>query len=133
MYYVDTPTRRIDAFDFDDRTGAISRRRTFIDLAGADGLPDGLTVDADGNVWVAMWGGGSVYCYDPAGQLAGSIDVPVTQVSSVAFGGLDLRDLFITSARTGLSHAQLRREPRAGALFWCRPGVVGRPANLFGG
>jgi sugar lactone lactonase YvrE len=131
MYYVDSMTHRIECFDFDPAGGAIANRRTFAEIELEGALPDGLTVDAGGNVWVALWGGSCVRCYSPAGELLTTVPVPASQASSCAFGGADLGDLYITSARNGLTADQLHREPLAGGLFRVRPGVKGRPANRF--
>lgn len=131
MYYVDSPTHRIDAFDFDPGTGALDRRRV---LAHTDPavLPDGMTVDAHGYCWVALWGGWAVHRYAPDGTLDTVVRVPASQVSSCCFGGPELSDLYITTASGGLDEAALAREPDAGAIFVCRPGVSGRSASLVG-
>jgi sugar lactone lactonase YvrE len=131
MYYIDTPTFRIDCFDFDPASGAISNRRTFVEIPRHAGHPDGLTVDAEGNVWLALWGGWGVRCYNPQGDLIAIVDAPASQSSSCAFGGENLDDLYITSARAGLSEDDLARQPLAGGLFRVRPGVKGRPAYRF--
>lgn len=131
MYYVDSMTRRVDSFDFDPVSGAIANRRTFVEIELQGAVPDGLTVDAAGNVWVALWGGACVRCYSAAGELLATVPVPASQSSSCAFGGEDLGDLYITSARGGLSTEQLEKEPVAGGLFRARPGVKGRRANRF--
>jgi len=107
MYYVDTPTGRIDVFDFDGRPRA---RRTFAEVPGD---PDGLTVDADGCVWVALWGGGRVLRYSPAGTLDQVVEVPTPQSTACAFGGPGLRDLYITTATAGAPEG----DPLAGSLF----------------
>jgi sugar lactone lactonase YvrE len=130
MYYVDTPTQRIDVFDFDADTGAMSSRRPFVRIDVADGAPDGITVDADGGLWVALWGGGEVRRYTPAGECAGRIRLPISQVTACAFGGPDLRDLYITTSRLGLPDGA---EPAAGALFRANPGVAGLLPDLFRG
>ncbi|MFF8671545.1 SMP-30/gluconolactonase/LRE family protein [Streptomyces sp. NPDC015242] len=111
MYYIDTPTRRIDVFDHAD--GRISGRRTLAEIEEGAGFPDGLTVDADGCVWVALWEGGAVRRYTPQGRLDRVIELPVPLVTACAFGGAGLDDLYITTARVGLS------EPPApaGSLF----------------
>ena len=88
-------------------------------------MPDGMTVDSAGYLWVAIWGGSSVHRYAPSGEFEREIHMPVSQVTSVAFGGPHLEDLYITSARTELTTEQLDREPLAGACFVCRPGVKG--------
>jgi sugar lactone lactonase YvrE len=132
MYYVDSPTRRIDAFDFDPRTGAIANRRTFVALPPEAGFPDGLTVDADGFVWLALWGGAALHRYDPEGARERIVPLPVTHPTSCAFGGSDLDELYVTSARRPLSADERARQPMAGGLLRLRPGVVGRPPGLFG-
>ncbi|MBC7365605.1 MAG: SMP-30/gluconolactonase/LRE family protein [Undibacterium sp.] len=132
FYYIDTPTRRVDRFDFDPVSGALSQRRPFHTFAAADGWPDGLTVDARGDLWVALWGGGKVVCLDTAtGSPRAEILLPVSQITSCAFGGPDLATLYITTAAQGLTPAQIAAEPLAGALFTARPGVTGRPPDLF--
>jgi sugar lactone lactonase YvrE len=122
MYYIDTLEDRIDVFDFDPATGAISDRRPFAVIDGG-GHPDGMTVDAEGGVWVALWGGGRIVHYLPDGTAVDAVEVPVAQTSSCSFGGPDLRDLYITTAWQHLPPE--RREPHAGSLFRCRPGVAG--------
>lgn len=131
-YYVDTPTGRVDAFDFDVTTGVMSARRTFVEIDSDKGFPDGLIVDEEGCVWLCLWQGAAVHRYFPDGRLATVIPMPVTQVTKCAFGGPGLDELFITTARTGLSSAELAKQPQAGALFRHRPGVKGRSANRFG-
>lgn len=122
LYYVDTPTRTIDVFDFDARTGAAGGRRT---LAAVEGFPDGLVVDAEGFLWVAFWGGGQVRRYSPEGDLAEAIDVPAAHTTKAAFGGPTLTDLYITTAAGDERHA--------GGLFVAQPGVAGRPAFSYAG
>jgi sugar lactone lactonase YvrE len=132
MYYSDTPTRRTDAFDFDADTGSIGNRRTFVDLAAAPGRPDGLTVDADGCVWIAFWDGWELRRFTPHGELDRRVELPVQNVTSCAFGGALLADLFVTSARSGLTPDQLAAQPLAGAVFHVDPGTTGLPATRFG-
>lgn len=134
MYYTDTMTRVIWAFAYDNETGAISRRRTAVEIAPGEGGPDGFTIDAEGMLWVAQWGGWQVARYDPAtGRKLAQVDVPVLEVSSCAFGGPNLDELYITTARENLKPDQLREQPLAGSLFVARPGVKGLAANLFKG
>jgi sugar lactone lactonase YvrE len=133
MYYVDTPTGSIDVFDFDVATGAIANRRSLARVAPEEGWPDGLTLDADGYLWVALWSGGAVRRYAPDGSLDRVLAVPTTYPTSCAFGGRDLRDLYITTAATALTPEERQREPLAGGLFRCRPGVQGRPPHRFRG
>lgn len=132
MYYVDTSTRRIDAFDYDLATGAISHRRPFVEING-EGRPDGLCVDIEGAVWVALWPGWSVRRYLADGTLDAIIPLPVAQVSSCVFGGAALDVLFITSAWTSLSDEDRAAQPLAGALFRASVGVRGVPRGSFGG
>ena len=132
MYYVDSPTRRIDVFDFDPATGTIASRRPFVSVPAEAGVPDGLTVDADGFVWLALWGGAALRRYAPDGALERTVPLPVSHPTSCAFGGADLDELYVTSARRPLTPDQRAREPMAGGLLRLRPGVAGRPANLFG-
>lgn len=133
MYYVDTAERRVDVFDFDVSSGAITNRRPFAAVDDGEVLPDGLTVDVAGGVWVACWGGAAVRRFMPDGSLDRIISFPTRQITSCAFGGPRLGDLYVTSAREGLSPGDLEREPDAGAVFVCRPGVSGRPQATFGG
>jgi len=133
MYYNDSRGRGVDVLDYDIDTGTAKNRRQFVAIDRADGLPDGMTVDAEGFLWVAHFRGGVVRRYSPSGERAGSIAMPVSQVASCAFGGADLRDLYITTAAHTLTPEQLKKEPLSGALFRCRPGVAGLPANAYAG
>ncbi|MEU9655626.1 SMP-30/gluconolactonase/LRE family protein [Streptomyces chartreusis] len=101
MYYIDSPTRRIDVLDHAD--GRVGDRRPFVEIEDGAGFPDGLTVDADGCVWVALWDGSAVRRYTPAGELDRVIELPVPRVTACAFAGPDLTDLYITTARVGLT------------------------------
>ncbi len=132
MYYVDSPERSIDAFDFDLDGGLLSNRRRLAAFEAEAGMPDGLVVDSAGFVWVALWGGGAIRRYSPAGDLVGSIRLPATQLTSCTFGGSELRDLFVTSASRGLSAGERRRQPHAGAVFRVRVDVPGVPVARFG-
>jgi sugar lactone lactonase YvrE len=127
MYFVDTPTGRIDRLDYDLETGQASGRGAWISIDAADGSPDGLTVDSEGCVWVALWGGGAVHRYDPAGRLVEVVRLPVSQVSSVCFGGDSLTDLFVTSALYQLGAEDLAAQALAGATFVVPTDVVGLP------
>jgi sugar lactone lactonase YvrE len=131
MYYVDTPTRRVDVFDFEPEAGTIANRRPFVHVTETPGRPDGITVDAEGHVWVAMFGGWSVLRYGPDGSVTGRVEVSASNVTSCAFGGPGLDELFITTATDGLTEEERDRQPHAGALFSARPGVTGRLANVF--
>ena len=133
MYFIDSATRRVDVFDYDLATGRATGRRALIELPEDAGLPDGMTVDAAGYLWVAVWDGWSVRRYSPSGDLDRVVQLPVARPTSCAFGGPDLADLYVTSASTGLSPAELADQPLAGALFVVRPGVRGLEATPFGG
>jgi sugar lactone lactonase YvrE len=133
MYYVDTPTYRIDRFDFDPASGDISGRREFVTIREGGGRPDGLTVEREGAVWVATWPGYGVHRYLPDGTLDAVIPLPVSNVSSCEFGGPDLRDLYITTAWELLSEEEHAAQPLAGSLFRTRLEVPGRPRVPFAG
>jgi len=113
MYYIDSPTRRVNVFDFDLDDGAITNRRTLIHVDASVGFPDGMTVDANGDLWVAVWGGSRVVHYAPDGSERGMVRFPVSQTSSCAFGGADRRDLYVTSAARGIRRPG-RPPPRRG-------------------
>jgi sugar lactone lactonase YvrE len=129
MYYNDSPMRRIDMFDYDQATGEAFQRRVFADLSGVNGFPDGLTVDADGYVWVAMFAGGTLRRFNPAGHPDAVIPLPVSQPTSCAFGGPGMADLFVTTAYRDLTDEQREAEPLAGRLLRLRPGPVGLPSS----
>jgi sugar lactone lactonase YvrE len=133
MYFVDTPTRRIFAFDFDGEEGTIYGRRAFAEVGLDDGLPDGLAVDTEGGVWVALFGGAAVRRYAPDGSLDAVVDLPVSNPTCPAFGGPDLSTLYVTTAKHELSPEQRERETLAGALFALRPGVAGLAPGVFAG
>ncbi len=133
MYYVDSPTQGLDVFDFDVDSGEIANRHRLVTIPIELGTPDGLTVDSEGCIWLALWGGSAVQRYTPSGTLDRTIELPVTQVTSCAFGGGDLGDLYVTSASSGLDPQQRAAEPRAGAIFRFRPGVGGLPPRGFAG
>lgn len=132
MYYIDTPICTVQAFDYEDETGSISNRRDAFSIAAGGGFPDGMTMDEEGMLWIAMWGAGCINRYNPAtGQLLLQISVPAPHVSSCAFGGADLSTLYITTARVELSDAQLQRYPQSGSLFSVQPGFRGVSANIY--
>ena len=124
LYYTDSSIRRIDAFAYDPSTGGLSNRTVFVDSKDQPGVPDGLTVDGDGNVWSARWEGACVTCHAPDGRELRRLRLPVSRVTSLTFGGNDLSTLFITSAQ---SEDVSTRGPNDGDVFVCRPGVAGRP------
>jgi sugar lactone lactonase YvrE len=133
MYFIDSTTQRVDAFDFDPATGDISGRRTLVEIDPNDGLPDGMAVDAEGGLWVCLFGGAAIRRYDPDGRLEASIALPTTNPTSPVFGGPDLRTLYITTARHRLTPDQLAAEPLAGAVLALEPGIHGLPGNRFAG
>lgn len=128
-YYNDTPTGRISVFDWAPETG-LTGLRTFAEIPDTAGYPDGLTVDADGGVWVALYAGGAVRRYAPDGTLDEVIEVAAERVTACTFGGPNLRQLFITTSREGLAPDE---DPLAGSVFTAAPGVAGLPATAFGG
>jgi sugar lactone lactonase YvrE len=128
LYHVDSPRRRIDLYDFDVVTGRVGCRRSVIPIAAELGSPDGLAVDAEGGVWVALWGGSAVLRFSPEGTLDERLELPVTNVTSCCFGDRDLGTLYIATAARGAAH-----EPLAGEVFACRPGVCGLRATPFAG
>jgi sugar lactone lactonase YvrE len=129
MYYVDSSTRRVDVFDYDSATGAAENRRVFADLSAFPGVPDGLTVDADGCIWVAIHNGGVLVRLAPDAATDAVVTLPVSKPTSCAFGGPGLTDLFVTTARIGLSEADLKEQPLAGRLLRLHPGPVGLPST----
>jgi sugar lactone lactonase YvrE len=134
MYLNDSGTGRLEAFDFEMSTGALSGRRTLVQGEQDGVVPDGLTVDAEGCIWVAWWGGAMVNRYAPDGSRLASLRLPVERPTSCAFGGRDLATLFVTSARVGLDDDALAREPDAGRLFSIAGlGLHGSPCQLYRG
>jgi len=134
LYFIDTPLLRVDAFDYDDATGAIASRRTVISIPPGIGRPDGSTLDAEGMLWIAMYEGWSVTRWNPRnGELLQTIRLPVARVTSCAFGGPGLDTLYVTTARAGLTDGQLAAQPLAGGLFRVKPGTRGVPAFAFAG
>lgn len=130
VYYSDTATGRVDLFDFDVDTGEFSGRRPFVELDSATGAPDGLAIDEEDGLWVALWGGGAVHRYDPHGRLSEVVELPVPKVTACTFGGPDGRTLYITTSREGLPAGAF---PEAGALFSVRAGVRGAAPYAFNG
>jgi sugar lactone lactonase YvrE len=131
MYYTDSPRRVIYAYDFDAVTGAIANRRVFARVPDDAGFPDGLTVDSEGFIWSAHWDGWQISRYDPAGQVERVIKMPVQRPTSCAFGGVNLNELYITSAWIRLSKAERQQQPLAGNLFRLKVEVKGLPAAKF--
>jgi len=134
MYLNDTTKGVVYAFDFDPASGTPSNRREWLRLAPSDGLPDGMTTDAAGRLWLAHWGGSCVSCHDPrSGAELGRLALPASQITNCCFGGPELRTLYITSARFDLSPARLHREPLAGGLFAIELDEPGVAPSLFSG
>jgi sugar lactone lactonase YvrE len=134
LYYIDTPTREVRAFDYDLETGAVADPRSIICIPDGFGWPDGMTSDMQGNLWIAMWGGAQVTKWNPnTGQLLEKIPVPAKNVSSCIFGGKDLNELYITSARVGLDETTLAQYPLTGGLFRIQTDVEGMPTFEFAG
>lgn len=134
MYYIDTPTQKVMAWDYDNETGDIRNPVTAVEIPDEMGYPDGMTIDTEGNVWIALWGGAAVGCWNPeTGELLRTIDVPARNVTSCAFGDEDLGTLYITTARQGTNEDDLKKFPHAGGLFRVRPGVKGVQAYFFKG
>ncbi|MCE4567064.1 SMP-30/gluconolactonase/LRE family protein [Maribellus sp. CM-23] len=132
MYYIDTPTRQVMGYDYDNETGAISHPKVAVEIPEGAGYPDGMTIDEEDNLWVALWGGSAVACFNPEnGDLIRKIEVPAKNVTSCAFGGNDLGTLYITTARESTSEEDLQKFPHAGGVFKIRPGVKGVKAFFF--
>ena len=119
MYYIDSPLQRVDLFDFELASGRVDDRRPFVSIDESEGIPDGLTVDDEGGVWVALYGGSCVHRYDESGRLDAVLEVPALNVTSCCFGGDDGRSLFVTTAAPD------------GNVYVTQPGVSGPPAHVF--
>ncbi len=136
FYYIDTPTKEVWGFNYDDATGNITNKRVAASIPESEGFPDGMSIDSEGKLWIAHWGGYQVARWDPiTGKKLFSIKMPVSQVTSCAFGGENLDQLYITCARKGLSEEALKKEPLAGSLFVydTKGEFKGVPANRFRG
>ncbi len=132
MYYIDTPTKIVFAFDFDLKTGSLSNRRTVVRVPDGQGSPDGMTSDSEGMIWVAHWGGWRVSRWDPRnGKLMEVVDIPVEKVTSCVFGGEDLDELYITTASRGLSSEDLKKQSHAGGIFELKTHVRGTPTYSY--
>lgn len=134
MYYIDSLTRQVTAYDYDGASGAISNPRPLVTLPEGTGVPDGMTVSVDGSLWVAHWGGARVTRWHPVtGALLQTIAVPANLTTSCAFAGPAMDDLYITTARYQEPIAALAAQPLAGGLFRYRTDTTGRPAAIFPG
>lgn len=135
FFYIDSLKKTVDVFDYDLSTGHMDNRRVVYELTSDEGLPDGLTVDSEGRLWVACYNGGRVLNIDPiTGARLQTVSLPVSKSTSCCFGGHDFADLYVTSASLGLSQSELSTEPLAGSTFRVSGlGVKGRPSNAFSG
>ena len=133
MYYIDSGAQQVDVFDYERATGEVRNRRKLIDIPAEAGVPDGMAVDAQGYIWVALWGGAAIRRFAPDGTLDRVVEIPAKQVTSCVFAGRDLTDLYITSACEGLTESEIRAYPHSGALFLHHPAVAGQPTNTYGG
>lgn len=132
MYYIDTPTQKVMAYDYVPETGEISNKQVVVEIPEEMGSPDGMSIDSEGKLWIAHWGGSGVYRWDPeTGKMLQKIEVPAPNVTSCAFGGPNLETLYITTARLGLSKDQLEEFPLSGSLFVKETNVKGTAANIF--
>jgi sugar lactone lactonase YvrE len=125
LYIADTIRMIVDVFDFDVASGALSARRAFLDFAEEQIWPDGMTIDDEGHFWVALGRSGAVHRYRPDGTLDGMVELPVSNPTSIAFGGDGGKELYITTSWYDLTRAQRETQPLAGAIFRCTPGVGG--------
>jgi sugar lactone lactonase YvrE len=128
-YYIDTPSHEVSVFDYDTDRG-LTGRRTFIEIPSEDGGPDGLTVDEEGGIWVALFGGSAVHRYTDQGELDQVVEVEARQVTACCFGGPGLDRLYITTSRENVEPDD---DPLAGSLFTVMPGVAGLPVRDFAG
>jgi sugar lactone lactonase YvrE len=134
MYYIDTPTGNIDAFDYDNASGNINNRRLAIKVPDGNGLPDGMTIDSEDKLWVALWGGYGVARFDATtGKMIEKVYVPAPHTTSCAFGGDDLKTLFITTAWHELSLVERQKFPFSGGLFYVDTNVKGVDTNFYKG
>lgn len=133
LYLADTGISIVDVFDMDPETGALTGRRRFLDFSAAQVWPDGMTVDDEGMLWVALGRAGAVHRYRADGALDGVVELPTSNPTSVAFGGADGGDLYITTSWIDLEADRRAAQPLAGAIFRCRPGVTGRPSPRYAG
>lgn len=132
MYHIDSPTGQVKAYRYNSATGDIQFDRIAITLPQGKGGPDGMTLDAEGMLWVAHWGGYGVYRYDPqTGKNIGHVAVPAPHVSCCVFGGKNFDTLYITTARQDMSAADLQQYPDSGSIFMVKPGVTGFPAPVL--
>ena len=133
IYYNDTPTGKIKRYRYDARSGDIIANGIAVNIPQGSGMPDGMAIDRNDNLWVAQWGGFGVYCYNAyTGELIMKVEVPAPNVTSCTFGGQNMDTLYITTAREGLTDEELAAYPLSGCIFACRPGAIGVRPNYFG-
>jgi len=134
FYYIDSPTREISVFNYKSETGEVTNRQVAIDFRSESGIPDGMTIDEEGRLWIAHWGGWKVSCWNPVnGRKLMEIDVPCRNVSCCTFGGRKMDTLYITTARESLNLAEIKSQPESGSLFVICPGTKGMHSYRFGG
>lgn len=132
MYYIDSYTYKVDALDYDIATGQAANRRTILSYEGTGILPDGMTADEEGLLWIAEWGGSKVSRWNPGtGERILTVEVSATNVTSCTFGGPQLDELWITTARSDLSDSELKLQPYAGSIFRAKVGIRGRACHPF--
>jgi sugar lactone lactonase YvrE len=132
LYHTDSPSHEIKSYFFETNAGDISLEKTVVKIPDEMGQPDGMTIDEEGMLWIAHWGGSGIYRWNPEnGKLLDKVEVPAQQVTSCVFGGEELDHLVITTASTGLSEEDLKKYPLSGSIFITKPGVKGIPANKF--
>lgn len=133
MYYIDTPTSKIMAYDYDINTGTISNERVAVEVSLEDGYPDGMTIDSEDMLWVGLWNGNAIAHFNPkTGELISKIKVPAHNITACAFGGENLDILYITTARIDMTPEELDSLPLSGSVFKVVPGVKGVKASFFG-
>ncbi|APZ44850.1 regucalcin [Polaribacter reichenbachii] len=132
MYYIDTPTSTIKAYDYDNKTGKIANERVVVQIPESLGFPDGMTIDEENMLWVGMWNGNAVIRFNPkTGKVISKIEVPAHNVTSCAFGGKDLDVLYITTASVDMTAEEVEKYPLAGAIFKVKSGVKGVKSNFY--
>jgi sugar lactone lactonase YvrE len=133
MYYIDSPTQQVVAYDYDLAAGTINNKRTVIRIPKEEGLPDGMASDAEGMLWIAYFFGHQVARWNPyTGQKIGTIELPIANATSCVFGGKDLNELYITTSRDGLDEVAIKKQPQAGGIFRLKTEVKGLPSYRFG-
>jgi len=134
FYYIDSPSKKIKAYDFDSENMVLSNKRSIYQLNEANVFPDGMTIDMEGNLWLALWNGYSVICVNPeTNSVVQTIDVPCAKVTSCCFGGEVFDELYITTSSKDMTAEDWKKYPDSGKVFKAKPGVLGFPADKFGG